>query len=83
MVKVVSALWLLAAQPGAQPSLNSPGRAAAGPTDTMVSVGARRLHVSRWTGEGVVTFVFEAGGGADGSSWGSVRSPWPTGPAPR
>jgi len=40
--------------------------------DTMVDVGGHRLRFSVWDGEGPVTIVFEAGGGADASSWASV-----------
>ena len=40
--------------------------------DTLVDVGGYRLHLSVWDGEGPVTILFEAGGGADASSWASV-----------
>ncbi len=40
--------------------------------DTLVDVGGHRLHLSVWDGEGPITILFEAGGGADASSWASV-----------
>lgn len=43
-----------------------------GPVDTMVDVGTHSLHFARWRGDPAVTVVFEAGGGADASSWQSV-----------
>jgi pimeloyl-ACP methyl ester carboxylesterase len=43
-----------------------------GPLDTLVSVGEHRLHFVLYRGKVPVTIMFEAGGGADLSSWGAV-----------
>ncbi len=50
------------------PKLDSEGFARRQPAaDTLVDVGGHRLHLSVWDGEGPVTILFEAGGGADAS----------------
>ena len=55
------------------PKLDSEGFARRQPAaDTLVDVGGHRLHLSVLDGEGPVTILFEAGGGADASSWASV-----------
>lgn len=40
------------------------------PLDTLVDVDGHRLHLVVRPGDGPVTVLFEAGGGADGASWG-------------
>ena len=60
---------LLAGQSTAPSSL--PAQRSA-PTDTLIDVGGHRLHLRSWAGRGALTIVFEAGGGADLTAWGTV-----------
>lgn len=59
------AVLLLPPSPAPRPAL-------APPVDTLIDVGGQRLHFRVWEGTGRVTVVFQAGGGADLSSWSSV-----------
>ena len=54
----------------------SQAAAIAGPTwvDTLVNVGTHRLHLRFHRGSSGYTILFEAGGGADPTSWASVPS---------
>ena len=44
------------------------------PVDTIIDAGGPRLHFRIWHGTGPLTVVFQAGGGADLSSWADVPS---------